>query len=148
MTHELVHALQDRLIDLDRFLAGRPGHSDEGLARQALVEGEAVALQQEIRLRREGRELARLPDVAELQRAIRTSATGPVLARAPSYVRTMLTFPYAGGIGFVHAFRQRRPWSALSALYQDPPRSSAQILYPARYLDQRQDPVQIGRAHV
>jgi hypothetical protein len=141
LAHELVHALQDRLIDLDRFLAGRPGHSDEALARQALIEGEAVALQEELRLRREGRELARLPDVADLQRAIRTSATGPVLARAPSYVRTMLTFPYAGGVGFVHAFRQRRPWSALSALYQDPPRSSAQILHPERYLDQREDPV-------
>jgi hypothetical protein len=144
LTHELVHVFQDRLVDLDRFLAGRPGHSDEGLARQALVEGEAVALQHDLRLRREGRELARLDDVADLQQAIRTSATGPVVARAPGYVRTMLTFPYAGGLGFIHAFRQRRPWSALSALYADPPRSSAQIIHPERYLDQRQDPVPIS----
>ena len=44
LTHELVHVLQDRLVDLERFLDAAPGRSDEGVARQALVEGEAVAL--------------------------------------------------------------------------------------------------------
>jgi hypothetical protein len=141
LTHELVHVLQDRLIDLERFLIAPPGRSDEGVARQALVEGEAVALAHDLALRRDGKDLAALPDVAELQRAIRTSATGPVLSRAPAYFRTMLTFPYAGGLGFVHAFRQRRPWAALSAVYQNPPRSSSQILHPERYLDRREDPV-------
>jgi hypothetical protein len=144
LTHELVHALQDRFVDLDRFLATPAGHSDAGLARQALVEGEAVALSHDLNLRREGRDLGALPDVADLQRAIRTSPTGPVLSRAPGHVRTMLTFPYAAGLGFVHAFRQRRPWAQLSALYQDPPRSSAQILHPERYLDRREDPVPLA----
>lgn len=141
LTHELVHALQDRLVDLDRFLGLAPGRSDEGVARQALVEGEAVALSHDLGLRREGRDFAALPDVADLQRAIRRSVTGPVIARAPAHMRTMLTFPYAGGVGFIHAFRQRRPWAQLSAVYQDPPRSSAQILHPERYLDRREDPV-------
>jgi hypothetical protein len=141
LTHELVHALQDRLVGLDRFLGVAPGRSDEGVARQALVEGEAVALSHDLGLRREGRDFASLPDVADLQRAIRTSVTGPVIARAPAYTRTMLTFPYVGGVGFIHAYRQRRPWAQLSALYQDPPRSSAQILHPERYLDRREDPV-------
>jgi hypothetical protein len=143
MAHELVHVLQDRRVGLERFLAGRPGYSDEGLARQALVEGEAVALQHELKLRREGRELGGLTDVADLQRAIRTSATGPVVARAPGYIRTMLLFPYADGLGFLHAFRRRHPWSALSTVYQDPPRSASQILHPERYLDRREDPVPI-----
>ena len=141
LTHELVHVLQDRLVDVDRFLGVAPGHGDEGVARQALVEGEAVALSHDLRLRREGRDFASLPDVADLQRAIRTSVTGPVSAQAPAYLRTMLTFPYASGVGFVHAFRQRRSWAQLSALYQDPPRSSSQILHPERYLDRREDPV-------
>jgi hypothetical protein len=143
LAHELVHALQDRLVGLDRFLAGRPDHGDESVARQALVEGEAVAVTHELTLRREGRDLAGLPDVSDLQRAIRASPTGPVLARAPRFVRSLLTFPYAGGLGFVHAFRQRQPWAALSALYQDPPRSSAQILHPERYFDRREDPIAI-----
>jgi hypothetical protein len=140
LAHELVHALQDRLVDLDRFLTAAPDHGDEALARQALVEGEAVALSRDLGLRHEGRDFAALPDVADLAQAIRSSATGPVLARAPAFIRTMLTFPYAGGVGFVHAFRRRHPWVALSTVYRDPPRSSAQILHPERYLDRRQDP--------
>ena len=141
LTHELVHVLQDRLVDLERFLGAAPGRSDEGVARQALVEGEAVALSHDLSLRRDGRDFAALPDVADLQKAILTSATGPVLARAPAYFRTMLIFPYARGLGFVHAFRQRRPWAQLSTVYQDPPRSSSQILHPERYFDRREDPV-------
>ena len=140
LAHELVHALQDRLVDLDRFLGAAPDHGDEALARQALVEGEAVALSQDLALRRDGRDFAALPDVNDLAQAIRSSATGPVLGRAPAVVRTMLTFPYASGVEFVHAFRQRHPWAALSAVYADPPRSSAQILHPERYLDRREDP--------
>lgn len=143
LAHELVHALQDRVLGLDRFLAAVPGRSDAALARQALIEGEAVALAYDLRLRAEGRELASLPDVATLQRAIRTSATGPVLARAPRYLREALVFPYAAGLGFVHAVRQRRPWRDLDAVYRDPPTSTAQILHPARYLDRREDPARI-----
>lgn len=141
LTHELVHALQDRLVGLDRFLDVAPGRSDEGVARQALVEGEAVALSHDLGLRREGRAFASLSDVADLQRAIRQSMTGPVIARAPAYLRTMLTFPYAGGVGFIHAFRQRRSWAELSALYRDPPRSSSQILHPEQYFDRREGPL-------
>jgi hypothetical protein len=70
--------------------------------------------------------------------------TGPVLTRAPAYLRTMLTFPYAGGVGFVHAFRQRRAWAELSTVYRDPPRSSSQILHPERYLDRRADPLALS----
>jgi hypothetical protein len=143
LAHELVHALQDRLVDLDLFLTAPPGRSDDGLARQALVEGEAVALAHDLSLRRDGRDFATLPDVTDLARAIRSSATGPVLERAPAYVRTMLTFPYASGLGFVHAFRQRHPWAALSAVFRDPPRSSAQILHPERYFDRREDPLPV-----
>jgi hypothetical protein len=66
-----------------------------------------------------------------------------VVARAPGYIRTMLLFPYADGLGFLHAFRRRHPWSALSTVYQDPPRSASQILHPERYLDRREDPVPI-----
>lgn len=143
LAHELVHVFQDRAVELDRFLGVGAGRSDEALARQALVEGEAVALAYDLRLRREGADLAQLTDVADLQRAIRASATGPVLARAPRYLREALTFPYAAGVGFLHAFRQQRPWSALDAVYHDPPRSSAQILHPERYLSRRDDPARL-----
>ncbi len=144
LAHELVHLLQDRQMNLDGFLTGTPGQGDAALARQALVEGEAVALTLDRTLRRQGLELGGLPDVAQLQRAIVVSATGPTLGRAPRFLRSLLTFPYARGLGFVHQFRRRHPWADFSRLYTDPPRSTTQILYPERYLDRREDPVAIG----
>jgi hypothetical protein len=140
LAHELVHALQDRQVPLDAFLAPVPGRSDATLARQALIEGEAVALSHDLGLRRQGQTLATLADVRRLQEAIERSPTGPVLGRAPAFLRTALTFPYAAGLGFVHHLARERGWAALSDLYADPPRSTAQILHPARYLDRREDP--------
>ncbi len=144
LAHELVHALQDRHMDLDRFLYPTPGKGDEVLARQALIEGEAVALTLDWTLRRHGQDLGKLPDVLALQKAIVASSTGPVLGRAPRFLRTALTFPYAQGLGFVHQFRRRHAWAELSRLYHDPPRSSAQILHPERYFDRRQDPLPVS----
>ena len=141
LTHELVHALQDRQVDLDTFLVSPPGRSDETLARQAVIEGEAVALSLDLTLSRQGQSLDRLADVESYQRAIDSSATGPVLSRAPRFVRSMLTFPYAAGLGFVHELRRRSPWSQVRALYRDPPRSTAQILHPELYFDRPQPPV-------
>jgi hypothetical protein len=148
LAHELVHALQDRQIDLDAFLASPPGRSDETLARQALVEGEALALTLDLALRRQGQSLAALPDVTARQRAIVSSATGPLFSRAPRFVRAMLLFPYAEGLGFVHQLVRRLPWGQLGSLYKDPPRSTAQILHPERYLDTRRGPVAVPLANL
>src|SRR3970282_2711836 len=51
------------------------------------------------------------------------------------------SFPHTHAPTVAHQFRQRRPWSAMSALYRDPPRSTTQILHPAKFFDQRQDPL-------
>jgi hypothetical protein len=150
LAHELVHALQDRQVALDRFLGPGPGRSDEALARQAVVEGEAVALVLDLAFRRQGRMLALLPDVAAHRSAILTAGTGPFLSRAPRFLRAMLTAPYAHGLAFVHRVL-RQPaaspagsWTALDGVYRDPPRSTAEVLHPERYLDRRGEPVPIA----
>src|SRR5262245_10367643 len=51
LLHELVHALQDRQVSLDAFIEPAPGRGDQLLARQALMEGEAVALSFDVLLR-------------------------------------------------------------------------------------------------
>src|SRR5262249_34527656 len=61
LTHELVHLLQDRQIDLDRFMTAGPGQGDQALARQALIEGEAVALTLARTLHRQSGDLRPLP---------------------------------------------------------------------------------------
>lgn len=144
LTHELVHLLQDRQIDLDRFLGAPSGRGDEALARQSVVEGEAVALSLDRALRGQGQDLGQLLDVTAVQHAILGSTTGPVLGRAPRFLRSLLTFPYARGLGFVHQFRRRHGWSEFARVYADPPRSTTQILHPERYLERREDPVPVS----
>jgi hypothetical protein len=64
-------------------------------------------------------------------------------ASAPKFLRDLLTFPYLEGLNFAVQFRRRQPWSAISALYRDPPRSTAQILNPDKRFVTREDPVSI-----
>jgi hypothetical protein len=139
--HELVHALQDRLVPLDAFIAPRAGEGDQLLARQALVEGEAVALTLELVLRANGTDLSSLPDLGPLRSAVEAGTLGPTIGAAPKFLRDLLLFPYVDGLGFVHQFRRRAPWSAITGLYRDPPRSTAQIMNPAKRLVAREDPV-------
>ena len=144
LLHELVHALQDRDVALDAFLAPLPGQGDRVLARQALVEGEAVAVMFDVLMRRMGVDLASLPDVGAIRSQIAASSLGPVIQRAPRFLRDLLLFPYAEGLTFVHQWRRRSQWSAIGALYRDPPRSSAQILHPDKFLGTRQDPLVVA----
>ncbi|HWN91311.1 MAG TPA: hypothetical protein VNQ15_07860, partial [Verrucomicrobiae bacterium] len=75
---------------------------------------------------------------------IATSAGGPMIATAPKFLRDLLLFPYLEGVGFAYRLRKAQPWSAMSALYRDPPRSTAQIMDPAKRLGAlREDPVPV-----
>ena len=143
LMHELVHALQDRELPLDNFIAPDPGHGDRLLARQALIEGEAVALSFDLMLKPQGMDFSGLPDLSMAQGLIASSAGGPVTGKAPKFLRDLLLFPYIEGLGFVYQFRKRHPWSNMSAVYRDPPSSTTQILHPEKYLDAREDPLPV-----
>ena len=144
LVHELVHALQDRELPIDAFISPEPGHGDRLLTRQALVEGEAVALTFDLMLKAQATDISRLPDLTMTKGLITTSAGGPVIDKAPKFVRDLLLFPYVEGLGFIYQFRKRRPWAAMSAIYSDPPRSTTQILHPEKYFDRREDPVAVA----
>ena len=83
LMHELVHALQDREISLDAFITPHPGQGDQLLARQALIEGEAVALMLALLLKAQGLELSALPDLSAVRSAVIAGTTGPAIAAAP-----------------------------------------------------------------
>ncbi|HYB42183.1 MAG TPA: ImmA/IrrE family metallo-endopeptidase [Candidatus Methylomirabilis sp.] len=144
LMHELVHALQDRQVALDTFMTPNSGQGDQLLARQALIEGEAVALSLELVLKAQGTDLASLPDLSSVRSAVETGSVGPTISAAPRFLRDLLLFPYVDGLGFVYQFRKAQPWSAMTALYRDPPRSTTQIMNPAQRLTQRQDPVPVA----
>ena len=143
LMHELVHALQDRELPIDSFISPDPGQGDRLLARQALIEGEAVALTFDLLLKPQGIDISRLPDLSTTQGLIASSSGGPVIAKAPKFVRDLLLFPYIEGLGFIYQVRKRQPWSSMSVIYRDPPRSTTQILHPEKYLDTREDPLPV-----
>ena len=145
LIHELVHALQDREIALEGFISPDPGRGDQLLARQALIEGEAVALTIDFLLKAQNMDITMLPDLSNTQGLIATSAGGPLIAQAPKFLRDLLFFPYLEGVGFAYQLRKSHPWSAMSALYRDPPRSTAQIMDPAKRIGPlREDPVAVN----
>ena len=137
--HELVHLLQHSLFDAKAFLTLGPGRGDEALARRAVLEGEAQALTLDLVLARRGEDITKLPDLAMLSR-MSAPPLPPRAAALPRVLREELLFPYVYGVEFVRQFRLRHPWADFSRLYRDPPRSTAQILHPHRYLLFRQDP--------
>jgi uncharacterized protein DUF955 len=143
LMHELVHALQDREISLEAFITPHPGEGDQLLARQALMEGEAVALMLALLLKAQGLELSSLPDLGAVRSAVIAGTAGPTIGAAPKFLRDLLVFPYVDGLTFVYEFSKRQPWSAMTTLYRDPPRSTAQILKPDKRLGQREDPIPI-----
>jgi len=143
LLHELVHALQDREIPLDQFIAPDPGRGDQLLARQALIEGEAVAMTFELVFRAQGKDFASMPDVNAARSLIVAGTVGARINAAPKFLRELILFSYMEGLTFVHQFRRRHPWSAMPTLYRDPPRSTTQILHPDKRLVSRQDPIPI-----
>ena len=145
LAHELDHALQDQTYDLAKFEDVPEGEGDAALARQALVEGDGVALMIELALARK-----RLPPpwrdpaiARELSMAM-ALPSGDRLDAAPLAVRELLLFPYRAGFAFVAALRRTQPWSAIDAAFERPPRSTEQILHPERYRhDERPIAVQV-----
>ena len=147
LVHELVHAAQDQLVDLDG-LTDRERGNDRQTAAQAAIEGHATLVMLEYALeKRQGGEvdLVGLTNFIDLMGPSLAEVAGssPVLGSAPRIVRDQLIFPYVRGTEYVRALWQRRggrppPFGDLL------PRSTEQVLEPGRAFGPEPDaPVEI-----
>ncbi|MBK9030847.1 MAG: hypothetical protein IPL61_05820 [Myxococcales bacterium] len=144
MAHEITHALQDQHFDLTRWMKAVKDDNDGSLARQALVEGDGVALMIEYSLAGQG--LTSPWDHDDVVRLLTSNMDGEgggqLIDAAPVAVREAMLFPYRAGIGFVAALRKGQPWAAVDAAFARPPRTTEQVLHPALYLaDARADEI-------
>lgn len=129
--HEYVHALQDQTWNLSEGL----GYNDEDCeadseacaAVQALVEGDATLLEEQWLVT-----YATQQDFEQL-REFFGSFESPVFDSAPAFLRQDFLFPYQEGYLFVQNIFQQGGWAAVDAVYDDPPRSTEQILHPELY---------------
>jgi hypothetical protein len=142
LAHALAHALADQrfgvrdLLGID--LEGRHHlDGDAERARVALVEGDAVVTAFELDDPR-----GTLTGGHALPALAGEIGAVPGPRAASAWPRAIASFAHADGLAFVARVRARAPWSAVDALWADPPRSSEQVLHPEKY-DARERPVAV-----
>jgi len=135
LVHELAHALADQNFNIEKYLNKDPADSEESLARQTVVEGQASWLTLEYTARRSGKTLK---DADTAQQYLRhesdaEDAQYPVFSQAPLYLRATMLFPYEEGQSFQQAVVMRDGQAAFGAVFAKPPVSTSQVLHPDRY---------------
>jgi hypothetical protein len=140
LAHELDHALTDQVLGLPLPDEPVQGREDRDLASLALVEGDATLVMQRYSTSLSLQEQLELLDPA----VIAQSEAG--LGDVPPYLEQELLFPYETGLQFVCDLFAEGGWDAVDAAYRDPPESTAQVLFPDRYLADEQpvEPPEIG----
>lgn len=136
LAHELTHALQDQLYDLNAMEKGIEKDDDMLLAFSALVEGDATLL---MFCEMQGEPNVKDMDPAAMRATFNIMSwllplsAGESYRTAPPIFRDSLTFPYFQGMLFVMSRAGTQGWPGVHALYADPPLSTEQILHPKKY---------------
>ena len=134
MAHELTHALQDQHFKVDPWLDAAKPNDDAELARDAVLEGSAVAAMIDYLLRGQPKSVRDLGNMDPSQ-LLGDLEKSPELAKAPMYLRDELLFPYLAGTTFSQRFlRANTGWTDFHKLFENPPVSTQQILHPDLYL--------------
>ncbi len=157
LVHELTHALQDQRVHLQTWSDVSPTEvshdastdnadlaTDEmDTARDAVTEGQAMAVFVNYALRSSGRTLLSDPElVQKLQDQMSSTSGSPVLARAPLLLSQSLIFPYQAGLGFIQdVWMDRGRNAAFAGTLDHPPTSSWAIFNPRYYEQNRPAPV-------
>ncbi len=133
MSHELTHALQDQHFHIDKWTDAAKPDDDAELARDAVIEGSAMAAMIDYTLAGKGsiRDLGNF-DPAMLMGDVDSS---PELAKAPKILQDELLFPYMAGIKFTQQIlKASSGWPDFHKVFERPPVSTQQILHPELYL--------------
>jgi hypothetical protein len=150
LAHELTHALQDQRVNLDKWqsqtsddlshnLTDDKKHvatDEDDTAREAVLEGQAMAVFVDYSLAPAHRSLRNSPELVDnLLDNMTDDGDSPVLSRAPLLLQESLLFPYKDGLKFEAALIADSKYSA--AAYADvldrPPDTSYEIMNPHAY---------------
>lgn len=149
LAHELTHALQDQRVNLDKWedqssddlshnVAEDNKHiatDEEDTAREAVLEGQAMAVLVDYELAPMGRNILSNPEaVKKIADAQGSDASSPVLARAPLVLQESLLFPYREGLKFeVDMLVDKGKQGAFGDVLDHPPATSFEIMNPRAY---------------
>ncbi len=157
LAHELTHALQDQRVDLNKWddqssdalsknVVEDNRHiatDEEDSARQAVLEGQAMAVLVDYELKPMGRSILTNPDaVLRMADEQGSDASSPVLARAPLVLHESLLFPYQEGLKFeVEMLEDKGTKTAFAGVLDHPPSSTFEIMNPGAYEEHVKVPV-------
>jgi hypothetical protein len=123
--HELTHALQDQVYNLSNYT--RPTRETYS-AYNGLFEGDSHYIEQQYRQRCDGE-----------WNCLSLPGQGSPGDSSDIHFGVYLLnfFPYSDGPPFVEHHRDRGGWAAIDAMYDDPPASAEQVIYPEKYGEDR-----------
>jgi hypothetical protein len=149
LAHELTHALQDQRVNLEKW----EDSTDEDLshnvtednqhiatdeqdtAREAILEGQAMAVLVDYSLKPVGRNILSDPDLVKNRADDQTAdSDSPVLERAPLLLQEALLFPYRDGLKFeVDLLQDKGATGAFGGVLDRPPATSFEVMNPRAY---------------
>jgi hypothetical protein len=135
--HEYTHALQDAAFGLDSLDADAVGEDDRGLARTALIEGDASVVML-------AWAFANLTPEELME--VGLGAQLPDTTGIPAWLVAQLEFPYTDGLNWASVLvgNPLEPdFAPIDAAFGDPPDSTEQIIDIGAW-DPREDPVAVG----
>ena len=127
LAHELDHALTDQAIGIPELGKIIRKDEDRGAATQALVEGDATLLQTQY--------ATSAMSFERLQALQEEFANPPESPEVPYIVEKSIGFPYDEGLRFACYLYLDGGWDAITDAYEDLPSSTADILFPHRYIE-------------
>jgi len=132
MAHELTHALEDQHFQIDVWLKAARPNDDAELAREAFLEGSAMAAMVDYLLRGTGKSVNDMP---EFDPSLFTGDIGdsPSMKKAPPFIKDTLVFPYFAGMTFTAAALKPEGWPTINKVFKNQPVSTQQIMHPALY---------------
>lgn len=131
LAHELAHAAVDQRFGLPKRSSPRV-IDDRALAINALVEGDATLVELRIQSL-----LGKKKAVKKVVKALLTSAARFKKNRAngvPHAAIDRFVFPYRWGVTFSCSVFRRRGWKGVNEVFSRLPVSTAEIMFPERYL--------------
>ncbi len=135
-SHELTHALQDRMIDILAHAKVALADIDYEYGLRAALEGIATVV---MLAYSQNLAVDETPDARSFMRAsFEHSSRDPAMnatARTPEYLRELLISPYAEGGAFVQAWHRANPDMKLADLMRNIPATSEQVLHPEKYME-------------
>jgi hypothetical protein len=136
-SHEYDHALQDQHFDLETFQKGLEDRSDELLARQALVEGDAyTTMTYWLQANATPDEISQVLSSANDPEALQA------LRNIPPIIQTQIIFSATQGTLWVVGQQRAGGWEAIDLAFGDPPASTEQILHPDKWTS-REAPIAV-----